>query len=266
MTVAAPDTPREAASREKPRESKAVFPLKDLKLEEPTNDGRRRIEGYAAAFGNRDSYGDIILPGAFERSLRERPDVKVLWQHDPRQAIGKQEMAVEDEFGLAVVGVLTNTDLVTGTVVPLLLDEVITGLSIGYNVLEEDYDSDLEAWLLKDIELFEWSPVTFPANELAGVSQVKELDSRREVNAGRVERHAKSLLHLLGDGGFFAKEKSDRRKALDFDLLDQLGTLLGGGRQGSSVPLAVHAKAIEAAEARGGLAALAALDEPTKED
>lgn len=268
MTVAAPDTPREAASKEKPRRADAQFPLRGLKLEEPMADGRRRIEGYAAAFGNRDSYGDIILPGAFKRSLVERPDVKVLWQHDPRQAIGKQESAIEDEFGLAVLGVLTNTELVTGTVVPLLLDEVITGLSIGYNVLEEDYDSDLEAWLLKDIELFEWSPVTFPANELAGVTQVKELDSRREVNAARVERACKTLLHHLGEGGFFSKEKSDRRKALDSDLLDQLGNLLGGGHQSASyIPKSVHDKGIEMAFAEGGLAALAALeDDTTKED
>lgn len=266
MTVAAPDLPRKAATPDDPRKAKSVFPLSRVKLEEPMADGRRRVEGYAAVFGNRDSYGDIIMPGAFAESLQVKPDVKVLWQHDPDNAIGKQEAAVEDEFGLAVRGVLTNTDLVTGTVVPLLLDEVITGLSIGYNVIEEDYDSDLEAWLLKKILLFEWSPVTFPANELASVLQVKELDSRRDTHAANAERHAKALIHLLGEDGYFAREKSDRRKALDFDVLDQLGTLLGGGRQGSSVPLAVHAKAIEAAEARGGLAALAALDEPTKED
>lgn len=264
-TLTAPD--REAATREHPRAGKSVFPMTGLKLEEPQPDGKRRIEGYAAVFGNRDAYGDIIMQGAFERSLRERPDVKVLWQHNTREPIGKQEAAVEDDFGLAVVGALTNTDHVTGTVVPLLLDGVITGLSIGYNVMEEDYDGDLEAWLLKDIELFEWSPVTFPANELATISEVKELSSRREVNAGRVERACKTLLHHLGDDGFFAPEKSDRRKHLDSSLLDQLGTLLGGGHQSAGyIPKSVHDKEIEAAESRGGLAALAALEDPTKED
>lgn len=256
--------PREAATREAPREARSVFPMTGLKLEEPQPDGKRRIEGYAAVFGNRDAYGDIIMPGAFERSLRERPDVKVLWQHSTMQPIGLQESAVEDDFGLAVVGALTNTDLVTGTVVPLLIDGVISGLSIGYNVLEEDYDGDLGAWLLKDIELFEWSPVTFPANELATISTVKELGTRTTHNAAVVTRHAKALIHQLGDGGYFAKS-SDRREALDSDLLDQLSALLGGKHLGAGAS-AVHAKEIEAAEARGGLAALAALDEPTKED
>ena len=258
--VAAP--PREAASREKPREAKSVFPLSAVKVEEPAADGKRRIEGYAAVFGNRDSYGDIIMPGAFERSLRERPDVKVLYQHNPREPIGKQERAVEDDFGLAVVGALTNTDLVTKTVVPLLLDGVITGLSIGYNVMEEDYDGDLEAWLLKDIELFEWSPVTFPANELATISEVKELGTRQAENLARFDRHAKTLIHLLE--GFFTK--SDRQEALDSDQLATLHALLGGLLPGIGAASAVNAKLIEAAEYRGGLAALSALEEETKED
>lgn len=254
MKLATP--PRTPASRETPREAKAIFPLQGLKLEEPGDDGRRRIEGYAAVFGNRDAYGDIIMPGAFERSLRERPDVKVLWQHNTREPIGKQESALEDDFGLSAVGVLTNTDLVTKTVVPLLLDGVITGLSIGYNVMEEDYDGDLEAWLLKDVELFEWSPVTFPANELATIAEVKELGTRQAENLGRVERHAKTLEHLLT--GYFAK--SDRREVLDSDQLARLHTLLGGLLPSSKLS-AIHAKEIELAEARGGLTALASLEE-----
>lgn len=253
--------PRDPATREAPRQARAIFPLQGLKLEEPGADGKRRVEGYAAVFGNRDAYGDIIMPGAFARTLKERPDVKVLWQHNTREPIGKQESGVEDDFGLSAVGVLTNTDLVTGTVVPLLLDGVITGLSIGYNVLEEDYDGDLEAWLLKDIELFEWSLVTFPANELATITEVKELGTRTADNVARFERHAKTLTHLLE--GFFAK--SDRQDALDSDALVKLHALLGGllpgGGAGSE---AIQAKEIEAAESRGGLAALAALNDPPK--
>jgi HK97 family phage prohead protease len=223
---------------------KSVFPMQRLKLEEPQADGRRRIEGYAAVFGNRDAYGDIIMPGAFERSLREKPDVKVLWQHDTRTPIGKQESGYEDDFGLAVTGVLTNTDKVTGEIVPLLLDEVVTGLSIGYDVVVEEYNAELEAWFLKDIELWEWSPVTFPANELATVSEVKHLGTREDAHATRVSRHAKSMIHELE--GYF--QKSDRRDALDSDQLATLHTLLGGQLPGAQ---AVSAKGIELAYMRG---------------
>jgi HK97 family phage prohead protease len=248
------DAPREAATRESPREARSVFPLQGLKLEEPMPDGRRRIEGYAAVFGNRDSYGDIIMPGAFEESLATR-EVKVLWQHNTMHPIGLQEAAVEDEFGLAVVGALTNTELVTGTVVPLLLDGVISGLSIGYNVLEEDYDGELQAWLLKKIELWEWSPVTFPANELATVSTVKELGTRKAANVSRADRHVKHLLHLFGEDGYFSK--SDRQEALDSGQLEQLHSLLGGLLPGAASE--ANSKLIEAAYQRGASDILADL-------
>lgn len=246
----------EAATAErKTKGRRSVFPMQRLKLEEPKDDGRRRIEGYAAVFGNRDAYGDIIMPGAFERSLREKPDVKVLWQHDTRTPIGKQESGYEDDFGLAVVGVLTNTDHVTGTVVPLLKDEVITGLSIGYDVEVEEYNSELEAWFLKDITLWEWSPVTFPANELATVSEVKTLGTREDAHAVRVARHAKSLIHELT--GYFAK--SDRRSALDCDQLATLHGLIGGQLPGGGAAAAANAELIAAAYELGSSDALAAL-------
>lgn len=232
---------------ERQKERKSIFPMQRLKLEEPQADGRRRIEGYAAVFGNRDAYGDVIVPGAFERTLRDKPDVKVLWQHDRYKPIGRQESAYEDEFGLAVTGALTNIPLVTEEVVPLLLDEVITGLSIGYNVVVEEYNDDLGVWFLKEIELWEWSPVTFPANELATVTQVKTLGSRSDAHATRVARHSKALEHELA--GYFAK--SDRRDALDFSQLASLHSLIGGQLPGGGQSSAVNADLIEMAYLSG---------------
>lgn len=233
--------------KERTKERKAVFPMQRLKLEEPQEDGRRRLEGYAAVFGNRDAYGDIIVPGAFEKTLREKPDVKVLWQHNTQKPIGKQETAYEDEFGLAVTGVLSNIPLVTQEAVPLILDEVVTGLSIGYEVVVEEYNSDLGVWFLKEIELWEWSPVTFPANELATVTEVKSLGTRQDAHATRVLRHAKALEHELA--GYFAK--SDRRGALPSDQLATLHSLIGGQLPGGGTGSAVNADLIELAYLRG---------------
>jgi HK97 family phage prohead protease len=231
----------------RPKRRKCVFPMQRLKLEEAAPDGRRRIEGYAAVFGNRDAYGDVITPGAFERTLREKPDVKVLYQHDTDQPIGKQESGHEDEFGLAVVGALTNTDLVTRTVVPLLEDEVITGLSIGYETVIEEYNSELKTWFLKDIDLWEWSPVTFPANELATVTQVKTLGDRGDQHARSVQRHTKSLIHELT--GYF--EKSDRRGALPSAELAELRHLLADDTHGDGAVSTVNVELIKAAYLQG---------------
>lgn len=205
---------------------KTVFPMTRLKLTDPAEGKKRQIEGYAAVFGNRDAYGDVIVKGAFERTLRERPDVKVLYQHDTDQPIGRQIAAFEDEFGLRAQGELSEIPLVNDTVIPLLQDGVITGLSIGYDVVDEEYNGETGTWFLKDIDLWEWSPVTFPANELATVLAVKELGSRKDARADDVIRHAKALGHLLGPGGYF--EKDSRRDALDFAQLEQLHALIGG--------------------------------------
>lgn len=240
---------------DRPKKRRCVFPMQRLKLEEPSQDGRRRIEGYAAVFGNRDAYGDVIVPGAFERTLREKPDVKVLWQHNTSEPIGKQESGAEDEFGLSVVGALTNTDLVTKTVVPLLEDEVITGLSIGYETVVEEWNADLKTWFLKDVDLWEWSPVTFPANELATVTQVKELGGRSDAHVLSVTRHTKSLIHELT--GYF--EKSDRRGALPSAELAQLRHLLADDTHGDEAASAVDVELIKAAYLQGADDVLAGL-------
>lgn len=205
---------------------RTVLPMQRLKLADPGEDGRRRFEGYAAVFGNRDAHGDIIVKGAFARTLIERPDVKVLWQHDREKPIGLMESGLENDHGLVVRGVLSNTPLVNDTVVPLLQDGVVNGLSIGYEVAVEEHVEAMGAWLLKDIDLFEFSPVTFPANELATVTSVKSLDAdcRRDERAQSVHSHAASLNHLLA--GYFAK--SDRREGLDWKQLRDLHALLGG--------------------------------------
>lgn len=240
---------------------RTVLPIRDLKVTEPAADGKRQIEGYAAVFGNRDSYGDVIVKGAFARTLRERPDVKVLWQHDPRQPIGKQLDAFEDDFGLRAQGELSNTGLVRDEAVPLLLDGVVTGLSIGYDVVEEEYDENLRTWFLKDIDLYEWSPVTFPANELASIVTVKELDGRKQMHAASVERHSKSLLHELE--GYF--EKSDRRDGLNLDTLTKLATRLDGIRQRGEHDQGADPGEVELAYLEGANDALDGKFNPTKE-
>lgn len=223
-TAPAVDPPRgERPDRDEKR--RAVFPLQHVKVEEePDPDtGKHRIQGYASVFGVRDSYGDIVVKGAFERTLRERPDVKVLYQHDPERPVGKQIEGFEDDYGLVVTGELSNTDLVTGELLPLLFDKVLTGLSIGFNVVDEEYVEDIRSWLLKDIDLWEWSPVTFPANELATIQEVRSLRPDRAARHGdTVERHAKALMNEFD--GYFGKGRHP--EALPSSTLEDLRAAL----------------------------------------
>lgn len=131
------------------------------------------FEGYASVFGNKDAYGDIVVPGAFSKTLQERADrVKILWQHDTDCPIGKPTEMREDVKGLYVKGKITPTSL-GKDVIMLLQDGVICEMSIGYQTVKEEWDDSTKCNYLKEIKLYEFSLVTFPANELATVTSVK---------------------------------------------------------------------------------------------
>src|SRR5512139_748112 len=104
----------------------------------------RTLEGYAAAFGNLDQVGDIIHPGAFAKTLAERGGkIKVLWQHDPTEPIGKLVEAREEPRGLFVKAVISDTARGRDALA-LLKDGAIGEMSIGYDAVKGgmDYTKD----------------------------------------------------------------------------------------------------------------------------
>lgn len=130
------------------------------------------FSGYAAVFGNRDSYGDVIEPGAFSKTIAEKGGVfPVLWQHDPWEPIGVSSQMVEDEKGLFVEASVTKESQRGREALALMKMGAVKGLSIGFQVLQRSVDAGVRH--LTEIKLWEFSPVTFPANELALVTGVK---------------------------------------------------------------------------------------------
>lgn len=136
------------------------------------------FEGYGSVFGNVDSYGEKVMPGAFVESLarhkREGSNVLMLWQHDPYQPIGVWEDLAEDAKGLWGKGRLVLDVEKAREAHALLKASAIGGLSIGYR--EEDTDQDGAVRLLKKLYLHEISLVSFPANRRARVESVKSAD------------------------------------------------------------------------------------------
>jgi HK97 family phage prohead protease len=128
--------------------------------------------GYASIFGNVDQHGDVVVPGAFRKSLSERGNVvPLLWQHDTTEPVGVLEL-VEDSKGLRVVRGEINLETARGREAYALLRQgAIKGLSIGYQVVQDGWQGKVRQ--LKELKLLEVSLVTFPANELAGVTAIK---------------------------------------------------------------------------------------------
>jgi HK97 family phage prohead protease len=135
----------------------------------------REFEGHGSIFGNEDLGGDVVLPGAFKRSLSTHKKSNSLplmfWMHDPAQVLGKWTEMDEDSSGLKVKGVLADTPL-GNEIRTLLKMDALKGLSIGYRTLDQDYDADGRR-LLKEVELWEVSVVSLPMNPLAQVAHAK---------------------------------------------------------------------------------------------
>lgn len=166
------------------------------------------FSGYASVFGNIDAYGDMVMPGAFAKSLASKMPA-LLWQHDTYEPIGVWQEFKEDKKGLFATGQLL-VDGVTRAkeAYSLLRAGALNGLSIGYML--NDYEwvktDDEKFRKLTEIDLWEVSLVTFPANDEARISDVKEaiseLESVRDVEvylreAGLSRSEAKGIISQL---------------------------------------------------------------------
>lgn len=145
------------------------FDLKEVDEEEGV------FTGYAATFSkNPDSYGDIIDPGAFKKTIKEAGKrVKILFNHSVMEPIGRPVELKEDEKGLFIKGKLSLGVQRAKEVLELMRDGVITEMSIGYNTIKDSWDSVTEIRHLKEIRLWDTSPVVFAANPEAVITGVK---------------------------------------------------------------------------------------------
>jgi len=135
------------------------------------------FEGHGSVFNVEDSYGDIVVAGAFQRSLAEHRAAgtlpAMLWQHDASQPIGVYTDMKEDGAGLYVKGQILLETTKGKEAHALLRAKAIRGLSIGFVERDSSYDKLTGIRTVKDVDLWEVSLVTFPANRSATVEQVK---------------------------------------------------------------------------------------------
>ncbi len=159
-----------------------------------TNQTRRRVEGYASLFGIADEGGDVVVAGAFRRTLRQRgaSGIRFLWQHDPAQPIGVWEEIREDARGLYVRGSLIDGLPQAEEAGLLIARGALDGLSIGFRVRNALADKRTGTRRLYDIDLWEISLVTFPQQPLARVTKAAK-PARQPIIA--LERASFSMEH-----------------------------------------------------------------------
>jgi len=146
----------------------------EIKADEITDSGI--FTGYASTFGGKpDSYGDVIAPGAFTKTLTSGKNVKMLWQHKYDEPIGVWKSIVENKTGLKVTGQLAMKTQKGKEAFELMKIGALDAMSIGYFTVDYEINNDTNIRTLKEIDLVEISPVTFPANTSATITQVKSM-------------------------------------------------------------------------------------------
>lgn len=143
------------------------------------------FEGYASVFNRQDMGRDVVMPGAFRRSLAERgaAGIRMLYQHDPAQPIGTWLAIYEDARGLKVRGRLATEVGRAREILALMKAGAIDGLSIGFRAIDTRRDKATGIRRLTRIDLWEISIVTFPMMPDARVSLVKSQPLRRPNSA-----------------------------------------------------------------------------------
>ena len=182
------------------------------------DDGSMTFSGYGAYFNNIDSYGDIIVPGAFKNAVNyakrtgDYPALMVQHGADGYTPVGIFTKMAEDENGLYVEGKLADTERGREyyTLMKMEPRPAIKGMSIGYFTRKAEYPSEENrksfpkgcTRKILDVELVEISLVTVPANKKATITGVKSefivRDAEKALKeAGYSASEAKTIISII---------------------------------------------------------------------
>lgn len=147
------------------------------------------VEAFVSGIGNKDSVGDIVVSGAFNGSLKRRKP-RVVWGHDWNQPIGKvleiYEVSKTDprlpakmkDAGVGGLFAKVQFNLNTERGREAFANVAFYGneqeWSIGYKTITADFDAVKQANVLREVELYEISPVLHGANQLTATISVKD--------------------------------------------------------------------------------------------
>ena len=144
------------------------FAFSEVKADEAA----RTIEGWASTFNNVDQGKDIVMPGAFAKSIKGTKALPMLWQHRTDQVIGVWNEFEETDKGLRVKGRISETVL-GNDAYTLTKDGAVSKMSIGYGTKKYEIDQTKGVRKLIELDLYEVSLVTFPMNDKADITRVK---------------------------------------------------------------------------------------------
>ena len=178
------------------------------------NEAEGIVEAFVSGIGNKDSVGDIVEPGAFQKSL-ERRHPRVIWSHDWNLPVGKvleiYEVSPDDprlpnKMKEARIGGLyakVQFNLLSEKGREAFASVAFFGKdqewSIGYKTLRSKFDPMVKANRLQEVELFEVSPVLHGANQLTGTVSVKTIEEIVDEKGGMGGMAPSVLVPIMDD-------------------------------------------------------------------
>ena len=173
------------------------FEVKDLGY----NGESRTISGYAAIFNNKDKVNDILVKGCFAKSINDRgPEssandkIIMLWQHDQREPIGRISVLKEDDKGLYFEAVIDDVER-GNQAIKQLESGTLNQCSIGYSYVREkcEYEPNLDAYIVKEVVLYEISVVSIGCNGETEYLGLKSMDDPYEELGKEIDEACKGL-------------------------------------------------------------------------
>jgi len=164
-----------------------MYKYKILEMEVKDVDRKEGIvSGYFSAFNVKDSDGDVIHPGAFQRSIDDwqpKGRIKHLLNHDPSKPLGKIVELKEDDYGLFYRSQIGKHDL-GRDFVKMVESDLIKEHSIGFNDLTPVDKRKGEGFNnITNVKLFEGSSLTaWGANEFTPLIEMKGMDKLDALN------------------------------------------------------------------------------------
>ena len=164
-----------------------TFPLIEIRAEQG-DDKSLRISGHAAVFNKRSEpifgFREIVLPGAFKKTIKDA-DVRALWNHDPNFVLGRNKSGTlrlkEDDVGLRTDIDLPDTQFARDLYTSIKRGDV-DQMSFGFRTVTDKWRTQDKETIreLAEVELFDVSPVTFPAYPQTDIAARSEMRSYYE--------------------------------------------------------------------------------------
>lgn len=211
--------------KNKDRQMQSKATLASIEVKEAGNDSDiLHIRAYALAFGNVDSWGDIIAEGAVDAFLKSEDfgRMALCYQHDTREVIG-----VITDAGVDAKGMWIEADVLPTTtgrdVQTLIRNGAIKEFSIGYYADKYHYEKRegfmQEIRILDAITIVEVSPVTRAANDKAVLIDAKnEGEKSNPIIEAKMEKEIMELKQSLTAAQNEAKAAKDAADAMKADL------------------------------------------------